>query len=85
MWVQPGEFTQTLHVQYVKAAGAVYSTNSASASVNNRGSLLDEEIKALIAVWGEIVIQEEQGFEFLRVESANPNSNLVQCNPNSYV
>ena len=53
-------------------------------SVNNRSFLWEEdEIKALIAIWGKTGIQEEQGFEFLRVDSANPDFN--QCNLDSYV
>ena len=41
----------------------------------------EDEIHALIVVWGKTGIQEEQVFEFPCVESANPDFNLVQCNP----
>ena len=60
--------------------------SSVSTSVNNRCSLWEEDkIKALIAIWGETGIQEEQGFEFPRVDSPNPDSNPVQCNPDLYM
>ena len=73
MWVEPGlsGIIRAIFARAVSEAAAVYKKNimsSASVSVNNRGSLWeDDEIQALIAVWRETGIQgeldgaEEQG------------------------
>ena len=92
MWIEAG-LSRRICAKLVhavrKSSQCSYSTNimsSTSASVNNQGSLWEKnEIKALIAVWGETGIQEEQGFEFSRLDSTNPDSNPVQCNLDSYM